>query len=171
LSEISLKFKKITEQLLLFMSASFIGWLYEIITVYIMYHTYYDRGVLHLPVCPVYGFGMLLFSFALKNVKNPALFFLGSAAISTVLELLVSYVAQYGFGWILWSYNDWPLNFQGRISLISSCIFGLLAVVFVKFLKPLICKLFENRRSRYTCSITWLVAVICFIREMLLIPG
>lgn len=161
-----MKFRKISELLLMFMTSAFIGWLYEIITVYIMYRTYYDRGILHLPMCPVYGFGMLLLSFILKKVRNPAAFFLGSTLISTSLELMVSYVAQYRFGWILWSYDDWPVNFEGRISLISSCIFGLLAVGFMKLIKPAVQKLFDENKYRYTCSVTWFIVVFCAIWEM-----
>ena len=39
------------------------GWLYEVACVYVMFGIYVDRGVLHLPACPIYGFGMLLMKF------------------------------------------------------------------------------------------------------------
>ena len=59
-----MSFKKaylfITEYLLLFSLASCIGWLYEMACVFIIYGYYFDRGVLHLPMCPIYGVGILL---------------------------------------------------------------------------------------------------------------
>ena len=80
-----MKTKTISKLLFTFMLASFIGWLYEIVTVNIMYHQYYDRGVLHLPMCPIYGFGVLFLDAVLHKVKNGFLYFLGSFLIATAL--------------------------------------------------------------------------------------
>ena len=163
-----MKIKNFSELLFQFITASFIGWLYEIITVYIMYNTYYDRGVLHLPLCPIYGFGMLMLYTVLRKVKNGLLYFSGSVIITTLLELCVSYIAEYKFGGILWSYEDWPLNFQNRISVISSCIFGLLAVGFVKIIKPGIDSVFGKYPLKYTAGSTLFLAGFCVVWELLI---
>ncbi|MBE6853211.1 MAG: ABC transporter permease [Ruminococcus sp.] len=162
-----MKLKRFSGLLFQFITASFIGWLYEIITIYIMYDTYYDRGVLHLPLCPIYGFGMLMLYAVLRKIKNGVLYFSGSVIITTLLELSVSYIAEYRFGLILWSYDDWPLNFQGRISLISSCIFGFLAVGFVKLIKPKIDSIFEKYPLKYTAGLTLSLAGGFTIWELL----
>ena len=60
----------LTEYLLMFFLASFIGWLYEIICVYVVFGKYLDRGVLHIPCCPIYGFGMLILFFIFRKRKN-----------------------------------------------------------------------------------------------------
>ena len=80
-------FSAITEYLLLFMLAAFLGWLYEIGCVYVMFHHYQDRGVLHLPMCPIYGFGILLLLGIFRERKNIFLLFFGSALIATAIEL------------------------------------------------------------------------------------
>lgn len=163
------KTKIISKYLFTFMLAAFIGWLYEIVTINIMYHQYYDRGVLHLPMCPIYGFGVLFLDAVLHKVKNGFLYFLGSFLTATALELGASYILEYGFGMVLWSYSDWPLNFQSRISLISSCIFGLMAVFYAKLLKPGIEKLFEKLPLKITAGTTFFIALFCTVWELVCI--
>lgn len=146
-----MSFKKaylfITEYILLFALASCIGWLYEMVCVWLLYGYYFDRGVLHLPMCPIYGFGVLLLMFVLRTVKNPFGIFLGSFLIASGVELTASYILEYGFHRILWSYEGWPLSFQDRISLVSSLIFGIMATVFIKLGKPQIDKLFKSKQA------------------------
>ena len=137
----------VTEYLLLFALASSIGWLYEMVCVWLLYGYYFDRGVLHLPMCPIYGFGVLLLMFVLRTVKNPFGIFLGSFLIASGVELTASYILEYGFHRILWSYEGWPLSFQDRISLVSSLIFGVMATVFIKLVKPQIDKLFKSKHA------------------------
>ncbi|MBO7362246.1 MAG: putative ABC transporter permease [Lachnospiraceae bacterium] len=137
----------ITEYILLFALASCIGWLYEMACVWIIYGYYFDRGVLHLPMCPIYGFGVLLLMLVLRTVENPFGIFLGSFLIASGVELTASYILEYGFHRILWSYEGWPLSFQDRISLVSSLIFGVMATVFIKLIKPPADKLFKSKRS------------------------
>jgi len=147
-----------------FMVASFIGWLYEITAGFLVFGFYFDRGVLHLPFCPIYGFGMLALLLIFRKTKSWLLVFFGSIGITTLLELIVSYLAQYLFHTELWNYGLWPLNFEGRISLISSLIFGLMAIAFIKGIWPLTNKLFTSKAKLplsvavgvgYLFSIVW----------------
>ncbi|MBR7088927.1 MAG: putative ABC transporter permease, partial [Lachnospiraceae bacterium] len=103
--------------------------------------------VLHLPMCPIYGFGVLLLVLVLRTVRNPFGIFLGSFLIASGVELAASYILEYGFHRILWSYEGWPLSFQDRISLVSSLIFGVMATVFIKLVKPQIDKLFKSKHA------------------------
>ena len=131
--------------LLQFLIASFLGWLYEIGAVYCLFRTYYDRGVLHLPLCPIYGFGMLVLLIVFHRVKNPAVIFFGSVAVTTAIELASTYLLEWKFGYPLWTYEGWPLNYENRISVISSCIFGLMALLFFKIIRPVTQKLFSSK--------------------------
>ena len=156
----------ITEYLLLFGLASFIGWLYEIICVWVMFRTYYDRGILHIPICPIYGFGILLLILIFRKVENQLGLFIGSVIVTTGVELLSSYVLEYRFRLILWTYEGWPLSFQNRISAVSSCLFGLMAVMFIKLIKPPIDKLFGSKyRVAAACAVC-LLLVICISVEL-----
>ena len=120
-----------------FSAGAFYGWIYEIALELILHHAYTDRGILHMPLIPIYGFGCLLLLLLYRNKKHSALFILfTSALITTVLELAVSYPLEKILGYLPWSYAEWPLNFDGRISVLSSLLFGVLAAVFIKLIHP-----------------------------------
>ncbi len=159
----------VAEYVLLFGIASFIGWAYEIACVWFLFHTYYDRGVLHLPLCPIYGFGVLLLIFLFRKIRNPIILFAGCTAVATGVELLAAYVLEYGFGLVLWTYEGWPLSFQNRISGVSSLIFGLMAMLFIKLVKPPVDRLFSSKyciiASVMVCALT-IAAVVWELRNM-----
>lgn len=68
-------FLTITKFILMFFISAFIGWCYEIVCVCLIYGQYYDRGILHLPICPIYGFGMLILYMIFHKAKNKAAIF------------------------------------------------------------------------------------------------
>lgn len=156
------RFSDITEYLLMFLLASFIGWLYEIICVYVVFHTYLDRGVLHIPCCPIYGFGMLILYFIFRKVKNPIIIFSGSVIITTAVEYLTAVVLEYRFHKILWTYSNWPLNFRGRICAISSCLFGIMALLFMKLIVPVLDRIYKSK-ARNTVSLSVILIYLCII--------
>lgn len=137
-----------------FLLASFIGWGYEAAASLLIYGEYYDRGMLKLPICPIYGFGILILLLALHKVKNGVKIFLYSAVITTVFELLCSYILEALFHDFPWNYEDWPLQFQGRVSLISSLIFGVLALFFMKLLNPFLTKICSKCKPKYVYAFT-----------------
>ena len=152
----------ITEYLLMFLLASFIGWLYEIVCVYVVFRTYFDRGVLHIPCCPIYGFGMLILYYIFRKVKNPLIVFAGSVFITTTVEYLTAIVAEYRFHKILWSYSNWPLNYQGRICAISSCLFGIMALLFMKLIVPALDRIYGSK-AKNAVSLTVILVFLCII--------
>ncbi len=119
-----------------FLAASFGGWIYEEICVYALYQKIYNRGMLHLTICPIYGFGAWGLYLLLHKVKNSAAFFLLSVLIASAFEYGCSYLLELLFHRSFWTYEGWLLSVQDRISLISSLIFGLLAVIFAKGIVP-----------------------------------
>ena len=137
------------------------GWLYEVACVYVMFGIYVDRGVLHLPACPIYGFGMRLLYAAFHKVKNPLIIFAGSALISTVIEYAAYEILYYGFNLVLWSYEPWPLNYKGKISVISSCLFGFMTALFMKLAVPPVEKLFDSKAKNYAAAAVALFYIFC----------
>lgn len=113
------------------------GWLYEESLELIVNHAYADRGILHMPLIPIYGFGCLLLLLLYRKKDYPApVIFVTSAVAATLLELVASYPLQKILGYLPWYYGGWFLNYEGRISLGSSLLFGLLATVFIKLIHP-----------------------------------
>lgn len=136
---------KITQVIFCFVVGSFIGWLYEVAMGVIIWKQYMDRGVLHLPLCVIYGFGALAIMAFLGKRRSLPVIFLYGVVISTIVELSASYVIEWVSGRQLWNYLHWPLHFfQGRISLPSSMLFGLFSMIVIGIVYPMIEKWVEK---------------------------
>lgn len=132
----SKKCDKLSASVLEFTAYSFIGWAYETILTSAVWGRFAERGWLHLPICPIYGFCALALLLILRRIKNPFLIFLAGTAVTTAAELAASYVVWDLADSRLWDYDNWAFNFQGRIALGSSLIFGVLCVLLIKVLHP-----------------------------------
>ena len=131
-----------------FVLYSFIGWVYETVLTSVVWGHFADRGMLHLPVCPIYGFCALALLLIFNKVKSvPAIFVLGTV-LTTGAELAASYVLEWFTEEPLWNYVDWAFNFQGRIALGSSLIFGILCVILMKLLHPLAVHILDKISGR-----------------------
>ncbi|MBQ8961676.1 MAG: putative ABC transporter permease [Ruminococcus sp.] len=124
-----------------FLAAGFAGWLYEVATVWIMWHYFDNRGILHMPIVPIYAVGAFLLLAIFRKKYHPAVIFLASALITTAFELGASYLLEFIFHRQFWTYRTWPLSILDRSCVISSAIFGALAVVYFWGLHPLSGKL------------------------------
>ncbi|MBR4101382.1 MAG: putative ABC transporter permease [Oscillospiraceae bacterium] len=125
----------------------FCGWLYEVALYWMMYGYYQERGVLQLPLLPIYGFGGLALLALFRKRRNWAWVFFGSVLLTTALELVCSYLLEWIFGESLWDYSHWWLDFEGRISLPSSLIFGMMSLLLIKGLDPMMQKFQEKAPS------------------------
>ena len=135
-----------------FTLCSFFGWLYEVLLDLILYHNYTDRGILHLPVCPIYGFAGLALLLLLRRHRGWLTVFAVSVLLPTVLELVTFAPLQKLTGCILWDYSAWWCNYKGIVSVPSSLLFGVMGLLLVKCLHPLM-DLVQNRMPQ-----TWLCA-------------
>lgn len=143
-----------------FLCWSFIGWLYEITLTFIACGRYEDRGMLHLPLCPIYGFCGLIVLLTLGKIENKALFFAASTVLITVIEYAVSYILDKCFNLWLWDYFSWKFNLNGRVALGSSLIFGALALLMIKVLHPLANRIYDKLPEKVTAAAGILSAAI-----------
>ncbi|MGN0620911.1 MAG: putative ABC transporter permease [Porcipelethomonas sp.] len=124
------------------------GWIYETVLTSFLWGRFAERGFLHIPVLPIYGvFAFILLPVFRKHNGWLTVFF-GGMIISTVMELLSSYIIEAVLHERLWSYSSWDFNFQGRISLYSSLIFGALSVLLMKAVYPGVKKFREKTSER-----------------------
>ena len=130
--------KRIALLILGFTAASVIGWLCEEICVYLVYGSFYKRGLLHLTLCPIYGFGACGIWLLLRRVQSTAVFLVSSAAIAGIFEYVCSIWLERVFHRSFWDYKGWLFSFQDRVSLLSCIWFSLLALVFVRAVLPLL---------------------------------
>ena len=128
----------LTGLILLFFLFSGIGWLWEVALHLIQTGQIVNRGVLHGPWLPIYGFGGVLVLVALKKIRNhPVATFLLSMLLCGILEYATSYVLEQIHGGVRWwDYSGYFLNLNGRICAEGLVIFGLGCCAFIYILAP-----------------------------------
>ncbi|MCQ2491212.1 MAG: putative ABC transporter permease [Ruminococcus sp.] len=142
-----------------FIVAGLFGWVYEVITVYILYGHFVNRGILHLPIIPIYAAGaFILLAMLGERDRHPLFVFLFSAVVTTAFELGASYLLEFIFHRQFWTYENWWGSIQDRSSLISSAIFGVLAVGYFFWLHPLSGKLCDKLPKALCISFSVLAA-------------
>lgn len=114
------------EMCLLFIVWSFIGWAIEVCAHALKMGEYSNRGFLSMPICPIYGFGVLIITILLHPFMDiPILMFICSALICTAFELFVGVTMKMIFHNVWWDYSDEHFNFKGYICLKTSILWGM----------------------------------------------
>ena len=133
---------------LYFIIYSFIGWLMEVVLKSKDEHKFVNRGFLIGPICPIYGFGVLLIILLVGNSKSDLLaVFLKSILVCSVLEYFTSYFMEKLFHARWWDYSKNKYNINGRICLETMLPFGILSTIVIYVVRPLVIKfvsLFSN---------------------------
>ena len=120
-----------------FIIYSFMGWCIETIYATINKKEYVNRGFLHGPFCPIYGFGTLSIIVLLKPIEPNYIFlFLGSVLLTSTIEYITGYILETAFNCTWWDYSDEPFNLKGRICLHFSVIWGFVSIVILKIVHP-----------------------------------
>ena len=131
---------------LIFILFSFIGWISEVIYVGVTSaHKFVNRGFLHGPICPVYGFGgvvILMLPPSLYATWIPLFF--ASMILCTIVEYFVSWLMEKLFHTRWWDYSHYKIQLNGRICLLNSILFGFLGVVVIHFVYPLMIDLLNS---------------------------
>lgn len=157
-----------------------LGWCYEVFLEVVVYRWgFSNRGFLWGPYLPVYGVGALLILGCLGRLKNrplrvgrvnlmPAVVFLAVVALTTVVELIASYLLEWTTGGWLWDYTRYTIQWQGRICLSASLRFGVGGMVILYGLQPLLEKgvgQLGGRRRRVVFVVLFTVFVLdCIVR-------
>ncbi len=163
--------QQLFEILMYFIIYSVLGWIMESIIRSVIERKIINTGFLRGPVCPIYGIGAIIMLLFLERFQDNiiALFFI-SIVVLTAWEYLVGVVLEKMFNTKYWDYSHQKFNFQGRICLTNSLFWGVLGVVFVKYIHPfvqgLISKLDINLLY-YIIAIISLVMLVDFISTVI----
>lgn len=121
---------------------SFLGWCCEVAFAAVRRGIFVNRGFLNGPVCPIYGFGVLIVLLVLEPVKeNLALLFFGSMVLTSALEFFIGFIMEQFFHDKWWDYSENPFNIKGYICLEFSLVWGAACVLVVDVIHPIIFKL------------------------------
>ena len=112
--------------LLLFFIFSVIGWIWEVLLGLVTNGLFVNRGVLHVPLLPIYGWGVILILVLLKKLrKYPVAEFMGIILLSGCMEYFISWYLEITYdGKRWWDYSDYWLNLNGRICAEGLILFG-----------------------------------------------
>lgn len=123
----------------LFSVYAVLGWGLEVCFCTINTGHFVNRGFLNGPVCPIYGFGMVLVVLVLTPVaENLAALFLGGMVLTSAIELVGGWALKKLFHTSWWDYSDQPFNLGGYICLKFSLAWGLCVVVVMRVLQPVV---------------------------------
>lgn len=121
----------------IFFIYAFLGWCTEVSYAALVTGKFVNRGFLNGPVCPVYGFGVVIVLAGLSPLEdNLLLLFLGSLVLTSALEWLTGFVLEKLFHQQWWDYSDQPFNLSGYICLRFSIAWGFACLFVVKLLHP-----------------------------------
>lgn len=113
------------------------------------------------PFSAIYGIAALVLyfisSYAPKN-NFPAVFALGAAGL-TLMEYLCSLFQETLFGSVSWDYSKRSFNIGGRVCLMYSFIWGLLALLWFAVIQPRIVPLIAKIPPRVYKPLTWTLVI------------
>lgn len=144
---------------------SFLGWLVEL--TFAAASRSEDRRrrcLLLLPLCPVYGLGMLAV-LALPPMGGPGLIVFGGLA-ATAVEYAYHWAGERFLGVRFWDYRRVPGNLRGRVCLPFSLAWGLLVWAAVRFVQPGAKTLAEAVPAwlTYGCLLIFTADLVCSLR-------
>ena len=121
----------------IFFIYSFLGWCLEVCFFALNTGKFVNRGFLNGPVCPIYGFGVVIVVLCLTPLmENTLLLFLGSVLLTSLLELGVGFALEKLFHQRWWDYTNEPFNLGGYICLRFSLAWGLACLLVMEIIHP-----------------------------------
>lgn len=147
-----------------FIIYSFFGWIIESTYKSILEKKIINSGFLHGPFCPIYGFGAVFMFLCLNNFKsNLVLLFLISFLTLSIWEYIVGYLLEKILHTKYWDYSKNRFNISGRVCLLNSFFWGILGVVFIKFVHPFITEKIEILSIKHLIFFTVTLSTIIII--------
>ncbi|PJI09349.1 MULTISPECIES: putative ABC transporter permease [Clostridium] len=154
------------EAIFYFSIYAFLGWCLEVAYAAFKTGGFVNRGFLNGPVCPIYGFGIVMIIIILDPIRNNlVLLFIFAAIITSALEYLTGFVLQKAFHHRWWDYSNVPFNINGYICPQFSLIWGAAGVFVIKVVHPVIYDI-VNLLPRLAGNIILAVIVISFLIDL-----
>ena len=133
----SKKISYIQNLIIYFLIYAFLGWLLETFYSFIVLGHFTKRGFLYGPLCPIYGYSAVIMLTVLKRYKNDYIkLFFYSIIIFSGFEYIAGFLLDSIFSIRLWDYAEDILNLNGRISILYSIAWGIIAILFINYMLP-----------------------------------
>ncbi len=135
----------------LFLTTAFAGCMIEMVFMLLTTGQLQNRsGVIYGSFSLVWGLGGVLFTllFRRAGARGSLYIFLVGTLSGAVYEYVCSWVQEFFFGACFWDYSHLPLNINGRVNLVFSMFWGVAAVLWVKALYPVLCRIIGHIPNR-----------------------
>lgn len=142
------------------------GLIVETIYHMVLFGEYQDRaGLLWGPFSPIYGCGAVLVTVCLNRLwrSNAFLIFCASAVIGGAFEYFVSWFMEVAFGIVAWDYTGQWLSIDGRTSGKYMFFWGLIGVVWVRWILPRLLWLINRIPWKVRYSLTAFCATLMLV--------
>lgn len=122
-----------------FIIYSITGWILESVFRSFCEKRLLNTGFLNGPFCPIYGIGSIIMLLFLEKFQNNIIvLFVISLFVLSVWEYVVGVLLEKIFKTRYWDYSDHKINIKGRVCLSNSIYWGILGVIFIKYIHPFV---------------------------------
>ena len=125
------------------------------------------KSCFYCPFCCIYGLGAAIMIPGLKKFKrsNWTLFIAG-AIEGSVIEYVVGWIGEVIFQIKWWDYSNMPFNIHGRICILFSVFWGLLALVLIRLINPYI-EILIDKIPKKIFNVTTIILTIFLLFDLL----
>lgn len=122
------------------------------------------KSFLYGPFCSIYGLDAVLMILPLQRFKkNNYTLFAAGFVIGSIIEYLVSLIGELIFHIKWWDYSDQILNLNGRICVLFSLFWGLLAIYLMSDINKRVDKLIDFLKKKISMGILKTAVVLVSI--------
>lgn len=141
-----------------------IGYIIEVLYCSFYEKRLVNRGFLHGPYLPIYGFGSLIILLLFQNkTTHPLLVFVLTFILTSMLEYVTSYLLERLFNAKLWDYSTYRFNLHGRVCLLNSTLFGLLGLLVIYGIHPFVSEVIQSMEPRLLNTLSTAIVVVVSI--------
>lgn len=122
------------------------------------------QSFLYGPFCGIYGIGATIMIVGMQKVpKTYNWLFVAGFILGTVTEYTISVISKKIAGVTWWDYSSMPLNINGRVCLLYSIFWGLLAIYLMGYFNPKLDKMIEYVKGKVSIKILKALVLSTFI--------
>lgn len=150
---VKITFKRILAYFIIY---SFLGFIIETIFGMLTKGVVESRqSCLYGPFCCIYGLGAAIMIPGLQKFKKRNwTLFLAGAIEGSIVEYIISWVGEIIFHIKWWDYSNMPFDINGRICLLFTIFWGILALVLIRLINPYIEKFIDKIPAKLFSIIT-----------------
>lgn len=119
------------------------------------------KSFLYGPFCSIYGLGAVLMILPLQRYKkNNYTLFIAGFFIGSIIEYFISLIGELMFHIKWWDYSDQMFNINGRVCVLFSLFWGLLAIYLMSDVNKKVDKFINFLKTKVSIKILKIIVVL-----------